>query len=110
MGARYIGLREQIDKKAVAKREERLHFLNADRPNKHTLFLDEDDIAQVGGSSSSGSRSGKAKKKSLKNFDLAAHLDTHPDLLESKTNRPRLKQLDSFSYSDSVELDAASKE
>eukprot|EP00930_Biecheleria_cincta_P082202 TRINITY_DN71979_c0_g1_i1.p1 TRINITY_DN71979_c0_g1~~TRINITY_DN71979_c0_g1_i1.p1 ORF type:complete len:274 (-),score=68.88 TRINITY_DN71979_c0_g1_i1:23-814(-) len=108
--ARYIGLREQMDKKAVAKRAERLHFLNADRPNKHTLFVDDDDIAQAGGSRSSGSRLGKVKKNTLKNFDLAAHLDTHPDLLEHKTNRPRLKQLDTFSYSDSAEHDAANKE
>ncbi|CAE8611666.1 unnamed protein product [Polarella glacialis] len=39
--ARYISMREQIDKKAVQKQAERLHFLDADRPNKHVLFVDE---------------------------------------------------------------------
>merc|ERR1712080_579967 len=38
--AKYVTMREQIDKKNSARRAETLHFLDADRPNKHTIFVD----------------------------------------------------------------------
>merc|ERR1719379_2212299 len=97
--ARYIGMREQIDKKAVEKATARLHFLDADRPNKHVLFVDEDDVASSGGASGStaGGRAAASgtgqkptkKKKKLQDFDVAAFFDTHPALLGKKANRPR---------------------
>jgi len=109
--ARYIGMREQIDKKAVQKRAERLHFLDADRPNKHTLFVDEDeDAAKSSASSSTDSKKGAKQRKNLKGFDVASYFDTHPDLLDRKANRPRLKQLQTASFVDTAEQDAAVKE
>eukprot|EP00913_Durusdinium_trenchii_P024337 g22848.t1 len=43
--ARYVNMREQIDKKAVQKRAEKLHFLEAEKPNKHMIFVDEENHA-----------------------------------------------------------------
>lgn len=42
--AQYVGMRERADKKAVEKRIASLHFLNSGRPNKHMIFVDDDDI------------------------------------------------------------------
>eukprot|EP00435_Cladocopium_sp_Y103_P033809 s142_g8.t1 len=88
--ALYVNMREQIDKKAIQKRSEQLHFLEAEKPNRHTLFVDEDDLEEPqkpGGSSSSST------PKKLKDFDVAGYFDTHPALLKRKANRLRLKQL-----------------
>lgn len=115
--ARYVAMREQIDKKAVAKQAERLHFLHADLPNKHIVFVDEEEAdVQRGGSSSSsrapvepgsdGGAGGKAKKK-LKDFDVAAFFDTHPALLHRKANRPRVKQLETTKFADHEEAGEA---
>lgn len=42
-------------------------------PNTHVFFVEEDEA---------------------KNFDLAKRLDTHPSLINRKSNRPRLSDLD----------------
>jgi len=39
----------------------------------------------------------------LKEFDVAAHFDTHPSLLGRKANRPRLKQLETGNFADATE-------
>eukprot|EP00931_Biecheleriopsis_adriatica_P076041 TRINITY_DN49796_c0_g1_i1.p1 TRINITY_DN49796_c0_g1~~TRINITY_DN49796_c0_g1_i1.p1 ORF type:complete len:288 (-),score=85.61 TRINITY_DN49796_c0_g1_i1:58-855(-) len=109
--ARYILMREQMDKKAVEKRSETLQFLDADRPNKHVLFVDEDDDGAAGGSTSSSSQKrAKDKKGGLKDFDVAAHFDTHPSLLGRKANRPRLKQLETDNFLASGAHELAAKE
>lgn len=115
--ARYVAMREQIDRKAVAKQAERLHFLDVDRPNKHTVFVDEDDKlpSGAGGSSSSSSNakaptSTKTVQKKLKDFDVAAYFDTHPALLSRKANRPRLKQLETAKFADPEEQGEVVKE
>lgn len=119
--AQYVGMREQMDRLGAKKRAEALHFLDVDRPNKHTLFVDDDDIAGTGAASSSsapaskkkGVKSIKAVKKNgrqLKNFDVAAHLDTHQSLLGCKANRPRMRQLDTHDFSDKKELEAEKAE
>lgn len=96
---RYVTMREQIDRKAAEKKAEQLHFLEADRPNKHILFVDEDD--DEGQASAASSSAGKAKRRcKLKEFDVAKHFDTHPALLKRKANRPRLKQLESRAFAD----------
>lgn len=86
----YVAMREQIDKKAVDKRTQQLHFLDAEKPNKHVVFVDEDDL----GDRSSSSSSSKSTGKTLKDFNLAEYFDTHPMLLQRKANRLRLKQLE----------------
>jgi U3 small nucleolar RNA-associated protein 11 len=108
---RYVGMREQVDKKAIAKRIERLHFLDADRPNKHVLFVDDDELAAAPASSSGApgaARSG-AKRK-LSSFNVAAHLDTHESLLGRKANRPRLEQLEKAAFADPVDKSRETKE
>lgn len=97
--SRYVGLREGMDKKAAEKMKERLHFLDVDRPNKHTIFVDEDDLPAKS-SSSSGPRLAKSKKPNLEDFDVAAHLDTHPALLGRKANRLTTKQLETARLSE----------
>lgn len=107
--SRYIGMREQIDKKAVKKQSERLHFLDAERNNKHVVFVDEDDLSKH---ASTGSRSGPAQKRKateasapskrqrLQDFDVASFLETHPALLGKKANRLRVKQLETIKLRD----------
>lgn len=103
--ATYVGLRERMDKKAAVKQTSTLHFLDADRPNKHTLFVDEDELATCAGSSSSSS----GRKASLKNFDTAKYLDTHPDLLQRKANRLRLQQLESKTVEETEDMEGEKK-
>eukprot|EP00746_Dinoflagellata_sp_MGD_P164616 gnl/MRDRNA2_/MRDRNA2_93337_c0_seq1.p1 gnl/MRDRNA2_/MRDRNA2_93337_c0~~gnl/MRDRNA2_/MRDRNA2_93337_c0_seq1.p1 ORF type:complete len:251 (+),score=67.00 gnl/MRDRNA2_/MRDRNA2_93337_c0_seq1:113-865(+) len=74
---KYIGMRRQIDVKAAAKKASNLHFLGSAKPESHTIFLDDDDLD-----------GGK-----LEDVDAAKVLDTHPDLVASTANRPRLSQL-----------------
>lgn len=111
--AQYVGMRELADKKAAGRQGESLHFLDADRHNKHTVFVDDDDLAINRGSSQGsrrdstcGTSSGDAK---LTDFDVAAHLNTHPALLHRKANRPRLAQLEGSSFADSLDVDLGTK-
>ena len=48
--------------------------------NKHTFFVD--------------------SEEDIKHFDVARHLDTHPALLDRKTNRQRLNTLRNMSIPD----------
>lgn len=102
--AQYVGMRELIDRKAVEKLSASLHFLDAPRANKHTIFVDEEtaeacsaQVSATAGCLSSSSRGaaadGKKLKRRLKDFDVAAYFDTHPALLSQKSNRLRLGQL-----------------
>lgn len=55
---RYISGREQMDRKAIERMRENLHFLQTDKGNKHIIYLDEDDIIE------NRSKADKAKVKS----------------------------------------------
>lgn len=108
--ARYIRMREQIDKKAVEKRSEQLHFLDADRPNKHTIFVDDDELEgnRTGRSASSAAAPSRPAAQngavsSLKEFDVATYLDTHHSLLGRKANRPTRKQLETGTFAAQTE-------
>jgi len=105
--ARYVGVREQMDKKAAEKAAKNLHFLDAERPNRHVLFVDEDDVASGGGnivvSSSSSSLPG-ASGGGLKDYNVAAHFDTHPALLPHKANRLHIRQLETGVFADRAAL------
>jgi len=109
--ARYVGMREQMDKKEAARALESLHFLDAPKSNKHVLFLDEDDLQKGSCASSSSAPSGKKRSlaKSLQNYDVAAHFDTHPELLGRTSNRLRKKQLETQAFADAAELSQGSR-
>lgn len=101
--ARYIGMREQIDKKAIEKRAQQLHFLDAPvRAKQHVLFLDEDEDQPASSSSAPGgaATSKAGKKQKLEDFDVAGHFDTHPALLGRRANRLRLSQLEKGNFAD----------
>lgn len=104
--ARYVRYREQQDKKAFEKQAANLHFLEADRPNKHTLFIDDEDLPAAKSAKTAPSQS----SRKLKDFDVAEHLDTHPALLGKKANRLRKEQLETARLSEPSALDPASKE
>jgi len=55
---RYISGREQMDRKAIERMRENLHFLQTDKGNKHIIYLDDDDIIE------NKSKAEKAKVKS----------------------------------------------
>eukprot|EP00929_Paragymnodinium_shiwhaense_P108590 TRINITY_DN74904_c0_g1_i1.p1 TRINITY_DN74904_c0_g1~~TRINITY_DN74904_c0_g1_i1.p1 ORF type:complete len:272 (-),score=70.37 TRINITY_DN74904_c0_g1_i1:117-932(-) len=100
----YVAYREHLDKRAVEKKKANLHFLDADRPNKHVLFVDEDDMTANNKTtmkkSSASAPPKTGSKTKLRDFDVAAHLDTHPDLLGKKANRPRMKQLETGAFAE----------
>eukprot|EP00405_Crypthecodinium_cohnii_P014332 CAMPEP_0206454178 /NCGR_PEP_ID=MMETSP0324_2-20121206/20985_1 /ASSEMBLY_ACC=CAM_ASM_000836 /TAXON_ID=2866 /ORGANISM="Crypthecodinium cohnii, Strain Seligo" /LENGTH=276 /DNA_ID=CAMNT_0053924607 /DNA_START=85 /DNA_END=915 /DNA_ORIENTATION=- len=109
--AAYVGFREQTDKRAISKRMENLHFLDAGRQNKHTLFVDEDEL-KARGSKASSSSSGKKRKAPssssssarLQDFDVASHLETHPALLGKSANRLRQSQLERLELKETDEM------
>ena len=71
----YVVSRRTSEKRKLEKLQSRLHLISSsDRPaNKHTFFVD--------------------SEKEKRDFDVAARLDTHPDLLGRTHNRPRLSDL-----------------
>merc|ERR1712203_648038 len=69
--------------------------------------MGEEDI-HMGGSGSSSST--PMLSKSLRDFDVAAHFDTHPSLLSQKANRPRLRQLETGSFADQSVLQGEARE
>ncbi|XP_012280199.1 probable U3 small nucleolar RNA-associated protein 11 [Orussus abietinus] len=72
---KYILFKRNIESKKVEKMQSVLHALDAanETKNKHTFFVDEDGSA--------------------KDFNVAKKLDTHPALLNRRTNRPKLSKL-----------------
>lgn len=91
--AQYVAWRELSDKRAVEKSRARLHFLDADRPNRHTLFIDDDELAKQAEGASTSTAGMASRMPRLDDYDLAKHFDTHPALLGRKANRPRISQL-----------------
>ncbi|XP_058799482.1 probable U3 small nucleolar RNA-associated protein 11 [Phymastichus coffea] len=72
---KYIAYKRNIETKKVEKLHSNLHMIDAanEVKNQHIFFVDDDEDA--------------------KNFDLAAKLNTHPALLNRRTNRPKLDAL-----------------
>mmetsp|Transcript_25626 Transcript_25626/g.85562 ORF Transcript_25626/g.85562 Transcript_25626/m.85562 type:complete len:261 (-) Transcript_25626:58-840(-) len=103
--ATYVKFREHTDNKGVEKRLANLHFLDAERPNKHTFFVDDDDLP--GNAVRDGTAARDVPK--LQDCDVAALLDTHPALLGRKANRLRRSQLDKVKVQDSTVLKRATK-
>lgn len=72
---RYVTHKRTIEAKKIDKLQSQLHMIDAvnEVPNKHIFFLDD--------------------SEEIKNFDLAKRLDTHPALVNRRTNRPKLSRL-----------------
>ncbi|XP_046978702.1 probable U3 small nucleolar RNA-associated protein 11 [Vanessa cardui] len=71
---KYINMKRTIESRRIQRLQSQLHMTDvADAtPNTHIFFVDEGEE---------------------KNFDLAKRLDTHPSLINRKSNRPRLSDL-----------------
>lgn len=72
---KYISMKRTIESNKIRRLQSELHLIDAANTvkNKHTFFVDSDENA--------------------KNFDVATHLQTHPMLLDRRTNRTRLNDL-----------------
>lgn len=64
-----------------------LHFLGAAQPSNHTVFVDDEELAQA--------------------FDPAAYFDTPAELLGRTYNRPRIAQLANPALIPGGDLEAA---
>ncbi|XP_068627901.1 probable U3 small nucleolar RNA-associated protein 11 [Battus philenor] len=71
---KYINMKRTQESRRIEKLQAQLHMTDVanSTPNTHIFFVDEGEE---------------------KDFDLAKRLDTHPSLLNRKTNRPRLSDL-----------------
>lgn len=65
----YVQMKRAVDLRKAEKLTAGLHFLEAPKGNKHTVFVDDDE--------------------QLERFDLAEHFDTAPELVDRAFNRPR---------------------
>ncbi|XP_050342059.1 probable U3 small nucleolar RNA-associated protein 11 [Nymphalis io] len=72
---KYINMKRTIESRRIQRLQSQLHMTDVadSTPNTHIFFVDEGEE---------------------KNFDLAKRLDTHPSLINRKSNRPRLSDLD----------------
>ncbi|XP_078048651.1 putative U3 small nucleolar RNA-associated protein 11 [Augochlora pura] len=72
---RYVVHKRTLEAKKIDKLQSQLHMIDAanEIPNKHIFFLED--------------------SEEMKNFDLAKKLDTHPALINRRTNRPKLSRL-----------------
>lgn len=79
---KYITMKRTIESNKIKRLQSQLHMIDAANSikNKHTFFVD--------------------SAKEAKNFDLAKHLDTHPSLLERRTNRLRMSDLSKMDLPD----------
>ncbi|XP_013141575.1 PREDICTED: probable U3 small nucleolar RNA-associated protein 11 [Papilio polytes] len=71
---KYINMKRTMESRQIEKLQSHLHMTDVvdATPNTHIFFVDEGEE---------------------KNFDLAKRLDTHPSLINRKSNRPRLSDL-----------------
>mmetsp|Transcript_85417 Transcript_85417/g.169435 ORF Transcript_85417/g.169435 Transcript_85417/m.169435 type:complete len:274 (-) Transcript_85417:111-932(-) len=115
--AQYVGRRETQDRKAIERMVSSLQQLDAPKPNKHTIFVDDEALvanclASGSDATSAGAASTRKKRKhkALQNFNVAAYFDTHPELVSQKANRLRLKQLEAKELQDTTEVEQDSVE
>lgn len=80
--SKYITMKRNIEANKIKRMQSELHMIDAANKvkNSHTFFLDSDEDEE--------------------DFDLAKRLDTLPELLDRRTNRPRISQLEKMSFSD----------
>ncbi|XP_058063052.1 probable U3 small nucleolar RNA-associated protein 11 [Anopheles bellator] len=72
---KYVTMKRTMEANKIRRLQSQLHMTDIvnGTPNNHIFFVDNDEEAT--------------------NFNLAARLDTHPELIGRRTNRPRLKDL-----------------
>ncbi|CAG5019087.1 unnamed protein product [Parnassius apollo] len=75
---KYVNMKRTMESRRIERLQSQLHMTDvADKTsNTHIFFVDEEEA---------------------KDFDLAKRLDTHPSLLNRKSNRPRLSDLNKIS-------------
>ncbi|XP_065332488.1 probable U3 small nucleolar RNA-associated protein 11 [Cloeon dipterum] len=75
--SRYVCLKRVAERNKLKRLQSELHMIDVAEKtkNRHLFFIE--------------------KRKDAHCFDLAAKLDTHPDLINRKTNRPKLSDLKS---------------
>lgn len=79
---KYISMKRTIESNKIRRLQSELHLIDAANTvkNKHTFFVD--------------------SEEDTKNFDVATRLQTHPMLLDRRTNRTRLNDLAKISLPD----------
>lgn len=79
---KYIAMKRTIESNKIQRLQSELHLIDAANTvrNKHTFFVDSDEQAQ--------------------RFDVAERLQTHPMLLDRRTNRMRLNDLSKMQLPD----------
>ncbi|XP_055844878.1 probable U3 small nucleolar RNA-associated protein 11 [Episyrphus balteatus] len=80
---KYINMKRTMETKKIKRLQSQLHMIDFANQvkNKHTFFVDGEEV-------------------DLKKFDIAKRLETHPSLLDRKTNRPRMEDLQKFNIPD----------
>lgn len=84
---KYVSMKRTIEAKKIKRLQSQLHMIDFANtvPNKHLFFDDTNDDS---------SEDGLVEGKELHDVELAERLETHPSMLNRKTNRPRLKDLE----------------
>lgn len=75
---RYINTRRTMEKKKIEKLKSQLHLIDKtdEVPHSHIFFVEDDEA---------------------KDFDICKRLNTHPSLINRRSNRPRLEDLEKYS-------------
>uniref|UniRef100_A0A1A9VRF1 U3 small nucleolar RNA-associated protein 11 n=1 Tax=Glossina austeni TaxID=7395 RepID=A0A1A9VRF1_GLOAU len=86
---KYVTMKRTIETKKIKRLQSQLHMIDFANtvPNTHIFFVDDD-------STNDGTVA------EFTEFDLAKRLDTHPNLIERKTNRPKLSDLDKINLTE----------
>ncbi|XP_075148995.1 putative U3 small nucleolar RNA-associated protein 11 [Haematobia irritans] len=81
---KYITMKRTMEAKKIKRLQSQLHMIDFANtvPNKHLFFDDEPKKGEY------------VEGKELSDMALAERLETHPSMLDRKTNRPRLKDLE----------------
>ncbi|KAM7364017.1 putative U3 small nucleolar RNA-associated protein 11 [Cochliomyia hominivorax] len=84
---KYVTMKRTMEARKIKRLQSQLHMIDFANtvPNKH-LFFDE--------KAEESDEDGTVKGKELSDLALAERLETHPSMLDRKTNRPRLKDLE----------------
>ncbi|TMW40781.1 hypothetical protein DOY81_014137 [Sarcophaga bullata] len=85
---KYVAMKRTMETKKIKRLQSQLHMIDFANtvPNKH-LFFDDNDKKE-------DDEDGVVKGRVLSDMELAERLETHPSMLDRKTNRPRLKDLE----------------
>eukprot|EP00644_Phytophthora_capsici_P011584 jgi/Phyca11/11714/fgenesh1_pm.PHYCAscaffold_79_\ len=76
----YLQMKRAVDLRKAEKLNRGLHFVDAPKDNKHTVFVDEE--------------------QQVDTFDVAAHFDTAPELADRAFNRLRKRDLETAELPD----------